>query len=622
MIAMGGAASAVWGNSYVLLWNPAGLYAVDRNEVNVFHTSLFDESTTYSSIILAHPFVELGVVSFGVVQLRVGGIEWRDAENTVLGEELKNIQTRYLIGYARDVVNGLTAGTSVKLDRYSEGSYVANGFGIDAGIGLEPSVRSSAFDGMAMGISFVNILEPTVRFAAQEAGDPRAIRAGISIWRSVSKTLDDRLTVALDVDRARYSETKFHGGAEYSMRGMFAFRAGWDAGIPTFGCGFRLPFFLFDYAYRSTELGGNHLFSLNCRFGASREEKVELARNRRQEEIRRELDAKISSYENTFITSALESGKVSLAAQDYRAATDHFGRVLLWSPGNELAREGVRAANSALLLIRGDSLIAQGRLAEALLEYREASSQLQSAQANERIERCETRIRETVDNDRLKRDILTRAIELYAERNWVGAVAGFEEVLALDPKNATARGYLSKAGDRIRESCERGLAEADRLAAGGRYGAALQLLKMELERNAGDPRLEAKIRELDALRTGAEARKAPNTTEATAETAMGVEERERHREVYDRGIEFFRRGDFARAIDVWEGVWRAFPRFEQVSEYLVKAYQYLGMEYYARHEYEKALDTWNRVLTVDPDNEKALRYIGKTKEEVSRLEGR
>ncbi len=621
-IAMGGAASSVWGDSYAALWNPAGLCAIDRNEASLFHTSLFDESTTYSSLMLAHPFVDLGVFSFGVVQLRVGGIEWRDAENTLIDGEIENIQTRYLIGYARDIAKGFTAGTSLKLDRYSEGSYVANGFGIDAGLGLEPSVHSPAFDGMAMGISFVNILEPTVRLAAQEAGDPRAIRAGISFWRSVSRTLDDRLTVAVDIDRARYSETRFHAGAEYGMRRTFAVRAGWDAGIPTLGCGLRLPFFLLDYAYRSTDLGGNHLFSLTYRFGASRDEKIERVRRRREEEIRRELDAQVSRHESTFIASSLESGKASFAAQDFGAAMDHFGRVLLWSPANEVAREGVRAAQSALLMIRGDSLMTRGKLAEALLSYREAFSQLRSPQASERIEHCETMIRKTADNDRLNRDILAQAIELYAERNWTGAEAGFREALALDPQNAAARGYLSKTRDRIRESRDKSLGEADRLAAGGRYGAALQLLKAENERNPGDERLAAKIRELDALRADAEKRKSADAAAAGTEKELGAEERERYRKAYDRGIEFFKRGDFARAIEAWEGVRRASARFEQVSEYLVKAYQYLGMEHYARHEYEKALDTWSRVLAVDPDNEKALRYIGKTREELSRLEGR
>jgi tetratricopeptide (TPR) repeat protein len=620
VIAMGGAGAALCSDSYALLWNPAGLYRIERDELNLFHTSLFDESSTYSSLILAHPFVELGVFSLGVVQLRVDGIERRDANNMVLGGEFKNVQTRFLLGYARDLVKGFAVGASLKLDRYAEDSYVANGFGIDAGIRIEPSVHSPVFDGMSLGLSVANILEPAVRLVEQQVGDPRAMRAGVSFWRPVSRSLNDRLTVSVDVDKARLSDTRFHAGAEYRLRNTFAMRAGWDAGIPTFGCGFMLPFLQFDYAYRSTELGGNHLFSLSCRFGASRSERAELARARREQEIHRELDIQINDYEDAFVAKALENGQTSLKEKNYEAARDHFGRVLLWSPANETAKMGMLVANSSILMLTGDSLMAQGNLAEALLSYREASRELQSPQASERIKRCEQQIRRAADNERTKHDMLARAVELYTDRQWADAAAGFEEVLALDPRNELASGYLSKARDRIRESYERTLAEADRLGADGRYGAALQLLKTELEKTPRDARIEAKIRTVEALRTEAAARK-NRAAAAPAARALGPDELAQIRASYDRGVESFKRGDFAGAIEEWEGVRREYSEFEEVAGYLVKAYQYLGMEYYARHEYEKALETWNKILVVDPDNEKALRYIQKTKEELSKLEG-
>ena len=87
------------------------------------------------------------------------------------------------------------------------------------------------------------------------------------------------------------------------------------------------------------------------------------------------------------------------------------------------------------------------------------------------------------------------------------------------------------------------------------------------------------------------------------------------------GVRYFRAGNFSRAIAEWETVWRSYPEYEKVDEYLVKAYQYRGMEYYAQHQYEEALEVWGRILEVDPDNEKAIRYITRTREELSRLEG-
>ena len=39
-IAMGGASVAYWHDSYAVLWNPAGLYYIDKGEINLFHTCL------------------------------------------------------------------------------------------------------------------------------------------------------------------------------------------------------------------------------------------------------------------------------------------------------------------------------------------------------------------------------------------------------------------------------------------------------------------------------------------------------------------------------------------------------------------------------------------------------
>jgi tetratricopeptide (TPR) repeat protein len=620
-IAMGGAAAAVWGDSYALFWNPAGLYGVERDEASLFHTSLFDEAATYSAVALSHPFLQFGVLSLGAIQLRVGGIEQRDASNMLLGSDLTNVQTRYALAYAQQIVKGFTAGLSCKLDRFTQGSYSANGFGLDAGLGLETAVRSPAIEGIAVGISIVNALEPSIKLVEREAGDTRGVRAGLSMWRSISGRLQDRFTVAVDADKTRLSDSRIHFGAEYRMRDMFAVRAGWDAGLPTFGCGFRAPFIVFDYAYRSTDLGGNHLFSVAFTFGASRGEKNERAQRRHDEEIRKELETQIASYENRAISTALDEGRVFLVQKDYGDALDRFRRVLLWSPSNEQAQDGLRRAGAALAVVSGDSLMSKGRYADALFSYREAQKLLPSNEVTDRIWRCEQRAQELSSAARMKEETLAKAIDLYTNRHWAEAAAGFREVLAIDPRHELAIDYLARAREKGREQYEKMFVDADRLAASGHFAAAIQPLVIELEKNPTDVRIEAKIAEIRALQKHVESAQRKEEIEQNRAAVVSPEERERLRPAYERGIEFFGKADFARAIAEWESVYRVAPQFEQISNYLVKAYQYLGMEYYARHEYDRALEIWNKMLEVDPNNEKAIRYISKTKEEISKLEG-
>jgi tetratricopeptide (TPR) repeat protein len=620
-VAMGGASAAVWGDSYALFRNPAGLFSVERDEVDLFHTSLFDESTAYSALALSHSFLNLGVLSFGAIQLRVGGIERRDDANMLIGEDFTNVQTRYALGYAQQIVKGFTAGLNLKLDRFTQGSYSANGFGLDAGLGLETPVHSPAVDGIAVGVSFRNLLEPSINLVERTAGDPRGVRAGLSVWKSISSRLRDRLTIAVDADKARFSDGRIQFGAEYGMKDLFAVRGGWDGSDPTFGCGFTVRQFILDYAYRSTELGGNHLFALAFRFGASRTQKSERAQKRHDEEIRREIEAQIASYEGRAVQTGLAEGRDRLANGDYAGATDRFGRVLLWSPSDKEAADGLRRASAALAISRGDSLMAQGKYAAALLSYRESQKRLPSNDASERIRRCEQRAMEYSNAERTKEEMLAKAIELYAERNWSDAGLCFKEVLAIDSKNAIAADYLARARGKIQEQREKVIGDADRFVAEGRFSAAIQSLTIEYEKNVTDVRLEAKIAAITRLQKEAERTKQQAVEPAGRGTALSADELTRLGQGYERGIGSFSRGDFSRAIDEWEAVYRTAPRFKQVSEYLVKAYQYLGMERYANHEYGKALEVWNRIFSVDPDNEKALRYINKTKEELSRLEG-
>jgi tetratricopeptide (TPR) repeat protein len=619
-IAMGGAGAAVWGDSYSLFWNPAGLHRIEYKEANLFHTSLFDESATYSALALSHPFLELGVFSFGVVQLRVGGIEQRDASNMLLDGELRNVQTRYALGYAREITKGFSVGVDAKLDRFSQGSYSASGLGLDLGAGIERSVQSRVLDGIAIGLTVMNVIEPTMKLAERESGDPRGVLVGGAMWKSISRKMQDRLMIVVDVEKSQFSDAGLHIGAEYRVRDAFAARGGWDDGIPTLGCGVEARRILFDYAYRSTELGGNHLFSLSMRFGASRSEERERAQRARDEEMQRELETRIASYENRSIAAALDEGHASLARGDYAGALDRFRGVLLWSPSNEQAQDGVRRAGAALAVARGDSLVTKGRYVEALLSYREAQENLVSETTAQRILQCEQRIQELSNTERMKDEMLAAAIDLYTNRKWEDAASGFTEVLALEPGHELARTYLTRTREQMQERHERALADADRLAADGRFAAAAQVLARELERRPDDERIKAKIAEVALLQKNTESAKSSAAAKALP-ALLSTAERERLRPAYERGIQFLAQADFARAIAEWEGVYRVDPRFEQVAGYLVKAYQYLGMECYARHEYERALEIWNRILVVDPNNEKAIRYITKTREELSKLEG-
>ena len=104
--ALGGASAAVWGGSYSLVWNPAGLVSVERGELALFHTPMFDGSCSYSTALVSWPLLDVGVISAGIMHLKIGDIERRDSDNMLAGSDLSNRQTRYILGFGRTIHGG------------------------------------------------------------------------------------------------------------------------------------------------------------------------------------------------------------------------------------------------------------------------------------------------------------------------------------------------------------------------------------------------------------------------------------------------------------------------------------------------------------------------------------
>ncbi len=619
-IAMGGTRAAVWGGSYALLWNPAGLCQLERGEVSMFHTKLFDESCSYSSLIGSYPFTDMGVVSFGVLRLEIGGIERRDWQNLPVSGELSNKQIRYVFGYAKDLYRGFYSGVSMKMDRFAQGSYVANGFGLDIGFGFRPDLSSRLVDGAAFGLTFFNVLEPKFKLAFEESGDPYGTRAGFALWRSLNKGLDDRFLLAVDIDKTKYDDARMHFGCEYSMKGMFAARGGWDSGFPTFGFGFNFYSIQIDYAYRNSDLDYYHLFSLSYEFGPSKGWRLEKRKQMREEKIKREIEKETIRYEAGQIENSLSKAREALAKQKFKSATEYFETVLLWDPENREAKAGKLQADGYILVMVADSLFEAGKYGEALLQYRRGNEALKADVINTRIEKCEEIISRTTNQKQMIENMFARALELYSERKWSESAKVFNQVLDLAPDHDIARNYYDKANARFAEEYSRVLRRIQLSIGKNRYGEALEEVRAGLEMYPGDNELEKQLAEVSRLKKQGESAAQISASNEADEIVLSRDEIEELRPIYDEGVEFFKNGEFDKAIGEWENVWKRYAKYEKVEDYLVKAYLYWGMELYTKHDYQEALKIWGKVLEVDPDNEKAVRYIRRTREELGRLE--
>lgn len=619
--ALGGASAAVWGGSYSLVWNPAGLVSVERGELALFHTPLFDGLCSYSTVLVSWPLLDMGVISAGIMHLKIGDIERRDYGNMMTGSDLSNRQTRYILGFGKTIHGGLSGGISLKLDRYAQGEYSANGFGMDAGLGVRGKINSPLIDGMAAGINFFNIVEPVYTIVSEESGDPSGARGGIAMWRSMPGTLDDRLLFASDLVKSRYSETGLHVGIEYSINGMFAVRAGYDEGNATLGAGFRIHTVEVDYAFRDSDLESYHLFSISYGYGETSSQRLARRRKARDEEIQRKLVIETDRYETDLISSSMESGKRALENGRYDKATVYFEAALLWDPANTEARDGRNRAEGLIHIKRADSLFAGQMYPEALFEYRLGSQYSEHEEVRARIEACEKSIGEAENSRAILDRMISHSLELYTSRQWADASRAFEEILLIDPENGIAIQYHEKSIFRNREYYDSIIRDVEQTVSRMHYEKAAGLVHTGLEDFPRDKGLMSRLSEIERLKKNAEKKDLAATELSTFSPVLSSTKIKSLRPDYEMGVAFFTEGKYEDAIDSWEKVWKVWNSFEKVEEYLVKAYQFRGMDLYADHRYEEALEAWQKILVIDPRNEKAARYIRRTREEMGLLEG-
>ena len=131
--ALGLAGTSLTGCPSLQHFNPAGLAGLQYKELEFYRTTYFDSESMYHTIHFAYPTLEYGTLALSVLRLDVGGIEERDINNILLSSDLKNGQTRILLGYAASLHSALSAGLNLKIDHQTFGGYSGSGIGLDLG---------------------------------------------------------------------------------------------------------------------------------------------------------------------------------------------------------------------------------------------------------------------------------------------------------------------------------------------------------------------------------------------------------------------------------------------------------------------------------------------------------
>jgi len=254
-LGLGGACVATADDPLGVLWNPAGLSAMDQNEVRFENAQLF-EQTSINAFGFAVPGNWLPSFGLTMVSLGSGDFERTNDMNDDLGT-FKNGETAYLFTASRAFSKRLAIGTNLKLVQQSVEDYSGQGFGFDLGgtYDITPTIR--------MGLSVANLGGPNLKLRDVEEAYPTQIRGG-----AAAQILNGRAMITAQVDQSDGLGTRLHAGAEYWVQPGLGLRVGYDDAYGTGGFSYRfMPQYQVDYAIADQPLGMTHRVGISYRFG-------------------------------------------------------------------------------------------------------------------------------------------------------------------------------------------------------------------------------------------------------------------------------------------------------------------------------------------------------------------
>ena len=623
--ALGLAGTSLTGCPSLQHFNPAGLAGLQYKELEFYRTTYFDSKSAYHTFHYAHPILNYGTLGISVLRLDIGGIEERDINNVLLSEDMKNTQTRLLIGYAAPLHSGLAAGINLKVDNQSFGQYNGSGVGMDLGfLATRTFTGKTNLEYIRGGLSIQHLLEPVLKLNQEDVADPLAVVFGVSGAIAAGEI---GFVTAVDVVAPRFSPYRFRFGQEVSYMDIIAFRFGFDGSIPTAGVGAAWRKVSVHYSYRNEDLGSNHRISVSVRFGSSREARRASNQAALEAELDRRINSKLSDLESSQLTEAIRRADDLFTQKRYGEAAGQYELALLWDDGNDHARERIAKCGYYDEMYRAAGLMDAGDYLEAMYHLRQALDHSPAdLEATTRLTKCNSLIRAQADHTDMINRMLKRSIDLYASRKFVEARAGFREVLRLAPDNQLANEYEQKAHENIQNQKQVLIAEANDLSDRGSYVAAVGALERAQALDPEDASLAVTIGEMHRRQQQAEQQRLETSREKSLSAVTPALRRKRAaydpmllEPRYSEGLRYFDEGRYDEAVRRFHDIWAAAPDYHNVTALLTKTYLFMGMKKYSEENYREAIINWEKALTVDPDNPKARRYLLKARDEAGRL---
>jgi tetratricopeptide (TPR) repeat protein len=553
-LAMGGSLVALSDNATAGYYNPAGLAALEHQEVFFSHTVLFEHSA-YDVASWVYPIDDRHGIGLTFMRLGTGDIT-RRFEYADLGT-FSFSHSQLMMSYGHGLGESARLGTTLKVVN------MALDDKSDFSLGLDLGFQAGLYRSLRMGVIARDVLPAELVLDSTGEEMPPSIAGGLFL-QDVRLSPQAALTLGCDLEKFEDKACKVHAGAELALYGDYYLRGGWDRDNLALGGGLRHGRLAIDYAYKLVDYVGDlHHFSVSLRLGKS------LTERKRLRELA--LRPPEPTEEEKLFTATMNRANSFLHRVQLDSAAAAFQDALALRPNDEE-------------IIGSLAAIAEARRFQFDQE--------------QRLRQAQDELNQTLSS------FLNQAEIMFARKSYSAALDLLELIFDTDAQNARALSLRRQ----IEESRSQEIGE--RMAAGAtaerqsKLSAAIEAYSRVLELDPGHQAArDAKQRVLatmdlpERLRLGIELYEKGHFEDARSrfEAILQMNPTE------PVAIDYLNRiKDAQRRISTLEDLQKDKDMWALYLE---------GLRHMRNKEYQKAIDVWSRVLEAYPNNPNTLNNI-------------
>ncbi len=605
-LSLGSAFVALADDPTAVYWNPAGLDYMQRKSASFYYTGI-QYGINYSFFGAAYPTLSFGTFGFGWSRVGTDNVEEYSGQ-AVLGSSGSYSENEFYFSYAKQIRESLSLGGSMKIQRqsYTFGNLGDSGIGIDFGVIYRPAFDSSLLRNVGFGLNIQNLISSRKRLVDLTEKIPLNFKAGF--YKIVAFGEGNALRVLFDFNEGEKTSLTYHVGSEYSFRGVASLRVGYNAGQMAFGAGTTYKNFLIDYNFGrffdGADFDSGHRFSITFNIGRTRSEVRRVAKEQQERTLQIRVENELWFNAETDFNQGIESGRTKFYEKDYLGAFVDFSNAL----------ESAESMQEISMRLRGqvtDDPEANMRVETANSSIQEAQSFLTLADVrSDSVQRVEQkRIILEAKQSAIEKSLQDFILE-HKEKGNAFFKGGFytralnqwqQSIDRINSANlsklpswlAEVKLQLEKdiqiAEKQLQGNIRATIKKADALATRSQYLQALDVLNSvrgsglsDSERKQVESRIrryqsqlsyEQKYREgvrlyaekqwrqaADAFQAAVKSRPGDKKAleyyeEAQARAVATVQQMPANLRVkYSRGVAFYRKGEYAEALKVWEQV--------------------------------------------------------------------